>query len=323
MSISRGGVPRADTFSDTHGAAWLYYKTVVQSPPVNAIVLANLAPMLLPYLRWRGTGSPMAGNSSSTDSSDEAKAASNRPRTHSIDDATSRLAFMDRVVCGSTAFGWVVYMGVIVPRYAEIVFGGGTAASTPTSTLLIIAGARAVALGVYTVGIAANLKAHALSCRLALRKAITGSKHKRFRDVVRSLMCGKAALRRENAHLRQENARLAATVRELRRRARRDARLRGIRGTFQIPPPQQHGETGLRRVAAPAAAATATATTTTSKAKAAAPATPTGTMIKYLTKKCGLRKSAAKKVAKKYMHMFPGRFDEKVIMGGDDVDHEE
>ena len=53
----------------------------------------------------------------------------------------------------------------------------------------------------------------------------------------------------------------------------------------------------------------------------AAPVTPTGTMIKYLTKKCGQRKSAAKKVAKKYMHMFPGRFDEKVL--GDDVDHEE
>ena len=219
---------------------------------------------------------------------------------------------MDRVVCGSTAFGWVIYMGVIVPRYTEILFGDGTAASTPNSTLVAIAIARVVALCVYIVGIAANLKAHALSAKLALRQAITGSKHRRFRDVVRSLMGGKARLRRDNAALRRKNAELAAANRELRRRLRRRSavsawnrsRFRDTAhggGTFEDPPPgpfaplvvlppytQQHGETGLRR-----------------SPPRKGPRTPRrSTMAKYLEKQCGLDKEAASKVSEKYAKMF-------------------
>ena len=52
IAIASGGTRHDES---AHGAAFLYYKTIVQSPPVNALVLANLAPMVLPYLRWRSS----------------------------------------------------------------------------------------------------------------------------------------------------------------------------------------------------------------------------------------------------------------------------
>ena len=34
-------------------------------------------------------------------------------------------------------------------------------------------------------------------------------------------------------------------------------------------------------------------------------------MVRYLTHKCNLQKSAAEKVAKKYNRLYPGRFDKE------------
>ena len=48
LSLISGGAPGAHEVAAQH-SAWSYYKTVVQSPPVNCIVLANVAQTYTTY----------------------------------------------------------------------------------------------------------------------------------------------------------------------------------------------------------------------------------------------------------------------------------